>query len=131
MRHPGVAAGRIETRVDLIRLVMGSDARFLRCAARSGARGVVIEAFGRGNVTPQVLDAIAAAVGEGVAVVVTSRCPQGRVMPVYGGSGGAGVAAAGAIFAGDLAGAKARLLLALLLGQGRADVASVFETIAD
>lgn len=126
----GVDAERIETRVDLIRLVMGSDARFLQCAIQTGARGVVLEAFGRGNVTPDVLDGVAAAVSAGVAVVVTSRCPQGRAMPVYGGSGGSGVRAAGAIFAGDLAGLKARILLSLLLGHGVTDIASAFETVA-
>ena len=130
MLRLGVDAERIETRVDLIRLVMGSDARFLHCAVQTGARGLVLEAFGRGNVTPDVLDGVAAAVSAGVAVVVTSRCPQGRAMPVYGGSGGAGVAAAGATFAGDLAGAKARILLSLLLGRGVTDIASAFETMA-
>ena len=123
LRHT-ITTDRIETRVDLIRMVMGSDDRFMRCALQSGARGIVLEAFGRGNVTPLVLGAIKDAVRDGVAVVVTSRCPQGRVMPLYGGSGGKAVAAAGAIFAGDLSGIKARILLALLLGSGESDIAA-------
>ena len=45
-------AERIESRVDLVKLVMGSDDRFLRFAADSGAKGIVIEGFGRGNATP-------------------------------------------------------------------------------
>ena len=120
----------IETRVDLIRMVMGNDDRFLRCALASGARGIVLEAFGRGNVTPAVLAAIYDAVRDDVAIVVTSRCPQGRVMPLYADSGGKAVAAAGAIFAGDLSGIKARILLALLLGSGATDIAGALRDIA-
>jgi L-asparaginase len=127
-RH--IRTDAIETRVDLIRLTMGSDDRFMRCALAGGTRGIVLEAFGRGNVTPLVLGAIHDAVRDGVAVVVTSRCPQGRVMPLYGGSGGKGVAAAGAIFAGDLSGIKARILLALLLGSGETDIAGALRDIA-
>ena len=55
------------------------------------------------------------AVGAGVPVVVTSRCPTGRVEPIYGKGGGKDLADAGAIFAGDLKGPKARLLLMVLL----------------
>ena len=119
---------RIEPSVDMIRLVMGCDGRFLRFAVEHGARGIVLEAFGRGNVTPGVLDGITEAIRAGVSVVVTSRCPQGRVLPLYGGSGGAAVAATGAVFAGNLAGPKARILLALLLG-GRMDVGRHFDSL--
>jgi L-asparaginase len=122
------AVDRIEPRIDLIRLVMGSDARFLRCALDTGARGIVLEAFGRGNANPAVNEGIREATARGVPVVVTSRCPQGRVLPIYGDGGGKDVAAAGGIFAGDLAGPKARVLLSVLLGSpGVTDLA---ETIA-
>ncbi|MDF1585539.1 asparaginase [Marinimicrococcus flavescens] len=110
---------RVEPAVDLIRLVMGSDARFLRCALDSGARGIVLEAFGRGNGTPPVNELVREAVAGGVPVLVASRCPQGRVMPVYGAGGGKDLERAGAIFAGDLTGLKARILLAVLLGGPR------------
>lgn len=110
------AVERIEPAVDLIKLVMGSDARFVRCALESGARGIVLEAFGRGNGTPAVNEVVAEAVQGGVAVLVTSRCPQGRVMPIYGNGGGKDLERAGAIFAGDLTGLKARILLSVLLG---------------
>ena len=51
-------------------------------------------------------------------VVVCSRCVAGRVEPVYGRGGGRDLADAGALFAGDLAGPKARVLLQLALGAG-------------
>lgn len=106
-----------ESRIDVIKLAMGVDARFLNCALDTGARAIVLEAFGRGNVTPDILEGTARAVMAGVPVIVTSRCPQGRVLPVYAGSGGAGLAHAGAIFAGDLSAIKARILLSVLLGK--------------
>jgi len=125
-----VAAQAIEPRIDLIRLVMGSDARFIRHAVETGARGLVIEAFGRGNANHEVVEGIREAVAKGVAVVVTSRCPEGRVKPVYGQGGGRDVDAAGAIFAGDLTGPKARVLLAVLLGEpGVGDVRAVVERL--
>lgn len=107
---------RIEPRVDLVKLYLGADSRFIDCAVSSGARGLVVEAFGRGNVTLDVLQGIERAIAAGIPVLVTSRCPRGRVEPVYGGSGGARLAKAGAEFMGDLNGVKARILLAVLLG---------------
>jgi L-asparaginase len=133
-RHPAqrrhFTTDRVETRVDLVKLVMGADDRFVRCAMQGGARGIVLEAFGRGNATPAVAAAVRDAVAQGIVVVVTSRCPQGRVMPIYGDGGGKDLAAAGAVFAGDLSGIKARILLSVLLaapeaGNVRGAIASV------
>ena len=120
VRQAAIQTGAIEAKVDLVKLCMGSDERFIDCAVQSGCRGLVLEAFGRGNGTPEVVAAVRRAVGAGVVVVVTSRCPQGRVAPVYGGAGSGGhdLLEAGAIFAGDLSGIKARVLLAALLGAG-------------
>jgi len=102
--------------VDLIRLHAGSDSRFLRTAIESGARAIVLEATGRGNANDQVLEGVREAIAAGVLVVVCSRCGEGRVEPVYGRGGGRDLADAGALFAGDLAGPKARVLLQLALG---------------
>lgn len=111
-------------RVDLIRLYAGSDDRFLRAALESGSRAVVLEGTGRGNANGRVLPGVAAATEAGVPVVVCSRCAAGRVAPVYGRGGGRDLAEAGALFAGDLAGPKARVLLQLALAAG-ADVRTV------
>jgi L-asparaginase len=104
--------------VDLIRLYAGSDVRFLRASAESGARAIVLEGTGRGNANEQVVEGVREAVAAGVTVVVCSRCVEGRVEPVYGRGGGRDLADAGALFAGDLAGPKARVLLQLALGAG-------------
>jgi L-asparaginase len=104
--------------VDLIRLYAGSDDRFLRYSLESGSRAIVLEATGRGNANERVLPGVEAAVAAGVPVVVCSRCLAGRVEPVYGRGGGKDLAEAGAHFAGDLAGPKARVLLQLVLATG-------------
>ena len=110
-------AGVLPT-VDLIRLYAGSDPRFLRASVATGARAIVLEATGRGNANEQVLDGVREAVEAGVPVVVASRCAEGRVEPVYGRGGGKDLEEAGALFAGDLAGPKARALLQLALAGG-------------
>lgn len=104
--------------VDLIRLHAGSDSRFVRASVASGARAIVLEGTGRGNANSDVVEGVRAAIEAGVGVAVCSRCAEGRVEPLYGAGGGADLEAAGAVFAGDLAGPKARVLLQLGLGAG-------------
>jgi L-asparaginase len=105
-------------RVDLIRLHAGSDGTLLRASLAAGSGAVVLEGTGRGNANESVVPAVEAAVRDGVPVVVCSRCLSGRVEPVYGRGGGKDLAEAGALFAGDLAGPKARVLLQLALAAG-------------
>ena len=104
--------------VDLIRLHAGSDARFIRASVETGASAIVLEGTGRGNANDQVVEGVREAVSAGLHVVVCSRCATGRVEPVYGRGGGRDLADAGALFAGDLAGPKARVLLQVALGAG-------------
>jgi L-asparaginase len=120
-RQPPLPVPDALPRVDLVRLYAGSDARFLRTSVDSGARAIVLECTGRGNANEQVVEGVREAVAAGVSVVVCSRCIEGRVEPVYGRGGGRDLAEAGAVFAGDLAGPKARVLLQLSGG----DVAAV------
>jgi L-asparaginase len=68
-------------------------------------------ATGKVALVPAARDAVAA----GMPAVVTTRSPSGRVESIYDKGGGKDLADAGAIFAGDLKGAKARLLLMVLL----------------
>jgi L-asparaginase len=115
--RPSFAVERVEPRIDLIKMAMGVDDRFMRWALGDGTRGFVLEAFGLGNCPPCFVSATADAVAAGVPVLITSRCGDGRVAPLYGNGAGVDLAAAGAIFAGDLSGVKARILLAVLLGR--------------
>jgi L-asparaginase len=131
-RRRTFAVDRLETRVPLIRLYLGFDVGLAEAALERGAKGLVIEAFGRGNGPAALVPIVRTAVGAGVPVVVTSRCPSGRVEPIYGKGGGKDLADAGAIFAGDLKGPKARLLLMVLLAapDTRSRIAEVFADLA-
>lgn len=117
IRHTRIAAEKIDTQVDLLKMAAGMDDRFIRYAVDSGAHGLVIEALGRGNVPIDALPGIKYAISTGIPVVIVSRCPRGRVLDTYGYEGGGReLRQLGAIFGGFLSGQKARLKLMLALG---------------
>jgi L-asparaginase len=108
-------------RVEIIAMYGGADGQLVRAAIEQGARGVVVQGLGMGNVNQPMFAAIKDAIGRGVPVVVASRVPEGRVLPSYGFEGGGRTLAdAGAVMADDLSPQKARILLMLLLQEGGA-----------
>lgn len=108
----------IDTRVDLIKAVCGLDGRYIDCSVESGAKAIVIEAFGRGNLPKEILPHIKSAINNNVLVFITSRAHTGRVLPEYGYEGGGkNLQDLGAILAGDLKGIKVRLKLMALFGK--------------
>jgi len=113
----GLRVQRLDTRVELVQAYTGMTDRFIRAAVKDGAHGLAIVGFGRGNVPPAIVPAISDAVTAGVIVTISSRSLSGRVSPRYGyDGGGAQLAKLGSILAGDLSGAKARLLQMVALG---------------
>jgi L-asparaginase len=124
-RRPTLPAMGLETRVDVITAASGSGDRHVRASLDAGARGLVVVGTGRGNVPPELINSLAEAIAAGVPVVICSRCPSGRVLPVYAGEGsGRSLEAAGAWFAGSLPAHKARLLLMLALGAAGGSLAA-------
>jgi L-asparaginase len=116
-RGPVLRPRRLVTAVDLHVLAAGSDAALLRASLARGARGLVLEGTGAGNVPPAVLPGIRAALRAGVPVLLASRCAEGRVAALYGFEGGGQrLAAMGVILGGDLGGPKARIKLMVALG---------------
>ena len=114
-----IATIRIEERVETIKMVSGGDGKLLDFAVQQGARGIVLEGFGRGNVPPAYLPAIARAVQAGIPVVITSRCPRGRVLDTYAYDGaGKTLTNLGVMLGGVLPSHKARIKLMLALGAG-------------
>ncbi|WP_104523503.1 asparaginase [Blastococcus atacamensis] len=101
-------------RVDVVACYLGADAALLHAAVAAGAAGIVLEAFGAGNVPPAMAEAAEDLVAGGIPVLVCSRVQSGPVLPVYA-AGGARLARAGAVFAGDLSPWQGRLLLAAAL----------------
>jgi L-asparaginase len=109
---------KIETNVDLIKCYAGMDDKFFRFSADSGAKGIVVEALGVGNVPPKAFEGIKYAVEKGIPVVLVSRCPAGETLDIYGYPGaGKWLHQMGVIFADYLNGQKARIKFMLALGR--------------
>ena len=104
--------------VMLLETFAGDDGSLVRYAVDKGAKGIVIEGVGAGNVNAEVYKAVQYALEKGVVVVVTTRVYYSGVWPMYGDQGGgATLEKAGVILGGDFDGPKARLLLMLALAQ--------------
>ena len=129
-RHAALPAKALVRDVDLHTMAAGVDDALLRASIARGARGLVLEATGCGNVPPPVIPGIEAAIAAGLPVVLVSRCAEGRVSPAYGYEGGGlMLRGLGVIFGQDLPGPKARIKLMVALGisASPADVRRVFE----
>jgi len=113
---PPPHAGAIEPRVVHVQSHIGADGAIVDWHLDRGARGVVVEGTGAGNIEGDLVDGVERALGEGVPVVVTSRCWTGAVSPTYGGRGGGRMLAdIGVIAGGDLPTHKARLALSVAI----------------
>ena len=105
--------------VEIVSMYGGADGRLLRSAVDNGAKGIVVQALGWGNMNIPMFSAVKYALSKNVPVVISTRVPNGRVLPNYGFEGGGKTLAdAGAVMADDLSPAKARILLMLLLQSG-------------
>lgn len=96
----------------------GDDGSLIRHAIADGAKGLVIEGVGSGNVNPEVAAAIKEALDNQIPVVITTRVEWGGVVPAYGDVGGGEyLEKMGCVLGGQIDTYKARLLLMLALAQ--------------
>jgi L-asparaginase len=110
----------LSARIALIPAVVGDTGELLDLA-RPSHDGLVLEAFGSGNVPPGAVPAIRRWIEEGKPVVLASRCPLGEVTPVYAFEGGGSrLIAMGAIPAGPRTPSQARMELMISISAGRA-----------
>ena len=125
-RRIHLPAARVEPRVEVVRLSAGSGAASIRAAAEAGAKGIVVEVFGRGNAPPPVAEAVDAAIQLGALVVFTTRTGGGRVVLSDA------QRERGILSGEDLDGLKARMLLTVALGAGRAadEIEAAFRALA-
>ena len=79
---------KIEKQVALIKCVVDMDSSYIDYLIEKGYGGIVIEALGRGNVPPKMVEGIKKAIELEIPVVVVSRCFEGRVFESYGYEGG-------------------------------------------
>jgi L-asparaginase len=108
--------------VYLIRLCAAVDGMLIRAAVKEGAKAVVVEAFGAGTATEDVIAAIAEATRQGVLAVFVSRCERGGLWALPGPGGYADLLAAGALPLQESDGCKARIRLMALLGACEGDL---------
>jgi L-asparaginase len=103
-------------RVDVVAMYGGADGALLRASIAAGARGVVVQGLGYGNVNVPLYEAIGDATKKGIPVVITSSVGTGRVQAWYAWKGGGkSLQELGAVFGDDLSANKARILLMLAL----------------
>ncbi len=125
-RKPEAFDPRIEPRVLAVRTFPGLDPRLLLGALTAGVRGLLIEAFGAGNIPVienSLIPVLEVARSLDVPVVIASQSPRGSVdLGRY--EGGVAAAASGAIGAGDMTSEAAltKLMVALGRASGEAGV---------
>lgn len=108
---------KIESNVALFKMTAGDDGGLIGYAIEKGVKGMVIEGLGRGNIPSPAAQQALRAISKDIPVVITSRCFKGRVLGIYGGTGGGKkLHEAGIIYGGDLSGQKARIKLMVALG---------------
>jgi len=122
----------IDLRVEVVKIVQGSEDRLLRAALALGIRGLVIEGLGgRGTVPAWLIPAIREARAQGVVVVLCTRSPRGRVAFTTS-ARMVELGDIGVISGGDLPAHKARLLLMAALAQTSDEnsVRTIFSNVA-
>ncbi|MET0622380.1 MAG: asparaginase [Pyrinomonadaceae bacterium] len=115
----------------LIKVAVGDDSTLIDSCVDKGARGIVLEALGCGNVPAGCLPGIERALRSNIPVALASRCFRGRVAGRYDYvGGGAQLREMGVMSAGALNGQKARIRLSLTLGaaNGPRHLREIFES---
>ncbi|MCY0929665.1 asparaginase [Streptomyces sp. H27-H1] len=109
-------------RVDVVMHHVSGDAVLLNAAVAAGAQGIVLVGTGAGNATPEIADAVKAAVAQGVLVALTTRVAAGPVTEIYTHGGAVDLVEAGAVPTGTLRAPQARVaVLAALLAEVEAE----------
>ena len=110
--------GALTARIAMVPAVVG-DTGAMVDAARERHDGLVIVAFGRGNLPPAMAAAAERWIAAGKPVVLATRCFKGEVLPIYAyEGGGARLLQAGAIAAGPRAPSQAWMELVLTHSAG-------------
>lgn len=113
------SAGLLPQDIYILKSYAGMDDRLVRACLSPPAKGLIMEAFGAGNVQPAVVAALEEAMAKGIPLLVTSRCYSGATFGTYDyDGGGAELQKKGAIFTDGLSSQKARILLSVLLAAG-------------
>ena len=115
-----IRVDEVKSRVDLLTCCVGIDGSLVRAAIKLGADGLVVEAFGGGDVTPSLVPALEEAISNGLSVVLVSRCITGPITEAaldFEGSAKS-LEKKGVILASNTSGVKARIKLVMALSAG-------------
>ncbi len=105
-------------RVEIVSEYAGSDGRLIRLLLEDGELdGLVIEGVGLGHVSSRTLEAIRGVRARGIPVVLSTRVPTGRVIPLY--QINFELLELGCVEADNLTPQKARVLLMLAMTRSR------------
>lgn len=121
----------VPPRVDMVMHHADGDPLLLNAAVEAGARGIVLVGTGAGNATPEIVEAVEAAVARGVLVALTTRVMAGPVTEIYTHGGAVDLVAAGAVPTGTLRAGQARIavLSALLASDDAAERTKVLREV--
>jgi L-asparaginase len=105
--------------VEIIKCYLGADDKFIRACIDSKVDGIILEGVGRGQISPDMMEAVKEAIAEGIHIVVTTAAEEGEVYTAYEYSGSAyDLYKAGVILGKDYDSKKARIKLITLLRAG-------------
>ncbi|MBH0229610.1 asparaginase [Halobacillus yeomjeoni] len=103
-------------RVDIVKTYSGADGTFIKAARERGAKGIILEGVGRGQVAPGMMPEIIKAIEDGITLVVTTTSEEGSVYTTYDYLGSAyDLYKHGVIMGDDDDSKKARIKLAVIL----------------
>jgi L-asparaginase len=101
-------------RVEIVSQYAGSDGRLIRLLLQDGELdGLVIEGVGLGHVSSRTVEAIREVRAQGIPVILSTRVPTGRVVPLY--AINVELLDLGCVEADNLSPQKARVLLMLAM----------------
>ena len=120
---------KVNEDVYIVKVYAGMNGDFIDYLIARGAKGIVLESLGRGNVPPMMVESIQKALDLGVHIVIVSRCSTGRVLDTYAYEGGGKhLTSIGCILGHNYNSLKARLLLMLAISNDYVhdDIAKLF-----
>lgn len=114
--------------VEIVKSYLGSDGKVIRFLIEQGAKGIIVEAAGRGHVHPDFMQHVHAAIAANIPVVLTTSATEGEVKIVYDFPGSVDdLHKAGVILGKDYSSKKARIKLAVLLASKEKKLAEKFK----
>lgn len=112
LKVPHLDVSTVEGVIPIVKAYAGMHGELFEALAQTKIDGLVIEAFGAGNLPPDTTKPIQEMIQQGIPVVLVSRCFNGVAEPVYSyPGGGKELSDLGVIFCMSISSQKARIKL--------------------